>query len=226
MCIILYERMKDGDPQQCNEILLAMKMVFVSATEGTCGYHIVHMGWRTNVPSCVNLLSSPKLRMWSLIVQQIHMWLYSWMTPGNVEDGEEYEIFKCLFEKCICLQTVLDVVGEHRFLVYKVIKFLCGQLYTWETLYLHYLRNDVLHFDVSHSSAREGTNHGLKSHSCAIKPIMNLDTSANTMNIQSSIKVKNVRTSYCKMLYKHTRDGQICQHHSTLHHSERVLYKE
>jgi hypothetical protein len=41
-----------------------------------------------------------------------------------------------------------------------------------------------------YSSAHEGTNHGLKSHSCAIKPIMNLDTSSNTMNIQSSIKVK------------------------------------
>jgi hypothetical protein len=57
-------------------------------------------------------------------------------------------------------------------------------------MYLHYLWNDVMHFDVSHSSAYEGMNHGLKSHSCAIKPIMNLDTSANTMNIQSSIKVK------------------------------------
>ncbi len=75
------------------------------------------------------------------------------------------------------------------FLVYKVIKFLRGHG-TWETLYLHYLCNNVLHLDVSHLSAHEGTNHGLKSHSCAIKPVMNLDTSANTLNIQSSIKVK------------------------------------
>ncbi len=44
--------MKDGDPQQCNEILLAMKTVFVNASEGTCGYHVVHMGWRTNVCEC------------------------------------------------------------------------------------------------------------------------------------------------------------------------------
>ena len=182
--------MKDGDPQQRNEILLAMKMVFVNVTEGTCGYHIVHMGWRTNVPSCVNILSPAKFRMWLIIVQQVHTWLYSWMTPGNVEDNEEYEISKYLLEKFTCSETVLDVVGEHWFLVYKVIKFLHGHVYTWETLYLHYLCNDVLHFDVSHSSTHEGTNHGLKSHSCAIKPIMNLDTSANTLNIQSSIKVK------------------------------------
>ncbi len=85
---------------------------------------------------------------------------------------------------------MLDVVGEHWFLVYKVIKFLRGKVYTWETLYLHNLQNDVMHFDVSHFSAHKEKNHGLKSHSCAIKPIINLDTSANTMNIQSSIKVK------------------------------------
>jgi hypothetical protein len=36
--------MKDGDPQQHNEILLAMKSVFVIAYEGTCGYRVVHMG--------------------------------------------------------------------------------------------------------------------------------------------------------------------------------------
>jgi hypothetical protein len=122
--------MKDGDPQQCNEILLAMKRVFVNASEGTCGFHVLHMGWRSNVPSCVNVLSAPKLRMWSFIIQQVHKWLYSWMTPGNVEDEEEYEISKYLLEKFICLQTVLEVVGEHWFLVYKVIKFLRGHVYT------------------------------------------------------------------------------------------------
>jgi hypothetical protein len=77
-----------------------------------------------------------------------------------------------------------------RFLVYKVIKFLQSHVYTWETLYLYYMWNDVMHFDVSHSSAHEGTNHGLKSHNCGVKPTINLDSSANTINIQSSIKVQ------------------------------------
>ncbi len=116
--------MKDGDPQQCNEILSAMKSVFVNASEGTCGFHVVNMGWRTNVPTGVNVLSPQKLRMWLAIFQQVHKWIYSWMSPGNVEDKEEYELSKYLLEKFICSQTVLDVVGEHWFLVYKVIKFL------------------------------------------------------------------------------------------------------
>ncbi len=143
--------MKDGDPQQCNEILSAMKSVFMNASEGTCGYHVVNMGWRTNVPTGVNVLSPIKLRMWSSIVQQIHRWIYSWMTPGNVEDEEEYELSKYLLENFTCSQTVLDVVGEHPFVVYNVIMFL--HVYTWKTLYLHYMRTNVMHFDVSHSSA-------------------------------------------------------------------------
>ena len=81
----------------------------------------------------------------------------------------------------------MDVVGQHQFLAYKVIKFLRSHVYTWETLYLHYMRNDMMRFDVSHCSAHKGTNHGLKSHSCTVKPTMNLDSSANTINIQSSI---------------------------------------
>jgi hypothetical protein len=36
--------MKDADPQQRNKILSAMNSVFVNASEGTCGFHVVHMG--------------------------------------------------------------------------------------------------------------------------------------------------------------------------------------
>jgi hypothetical protein len=82
------------------------------------------MGWRTNVPTCVNIQSPAKFKIWLIIVQQVHTWLYSLMTPGNVEDDEEYEISKHLLGEFIRLQTVLDVVGEHWFLVYKVIKCL------------------------------------------------------------------------------------------------------
>ncbi len=97
-----------------DEILSAMKSVFVNASEGTCGYHVVHIGWRSNVSSCVNVLSPQKLRIWSFIVQQVHKWLYSWMTPGNVEDKEEYEISKYLLVKFICSQFANCVGGSWR----------------------------------------------------------------------------------------------------------------
>jgi hypothetical protein len=48
-----------------------------------------------------------------------------------------------------------------------------------------------MHFDIAHSSAQEGPNHGLKSHSCAVKRTMNNDSLANTINIQICIKVQD-----------------------------------
>jgi hypothetical protein len=50
--------MKDGDPQQCNEILDAMKTVFVNASGGTCGFHVVNMGWKNMFPLLVFLLQT------------------------------------------------------------------------------------------------------------------------------------------------------------------------
>ena len=181
--------MKDADPQQRNEILASMTNTFVNASEGTCGYHVVHQGWRKNVPSCTNIFPPTQLKKWSYIVHQIHKWIYSWMNPGNVEDEDEYEISKFLLEKFVCSQAVQEIVGDNKFLIPKIISFLRKHVYTWETLYLHYRRSHIRHFDTAHSSPHEGTNHGLKSHAAAVKPTMNLDASATTINTQVTLRV-------------------------------------
>jgi hypothetical protein len=62
-------------------------------------------------------------------------------------------------------------------------------VYTWETLYLHYLCSHIMHFDTAHSSAHEGTNHGMKGHSCGVKPTMNIDFSAKTLINQTRIRI-------------------------------------
>ena len=48
--------MKDADPQQRNELLGELKNVFVNATEGTCGFHIVNMGWKNTCQRWVSML--------------------------------------------------------------------------------------------------------------------------------------------------------------------------
>jgi hypothetical protein len=105
--------MKDGDPQQRNETQAAMKNIFINASEGTCGFHVVNMGWRKHVPTCTGIFTPLQLKMWSSIVFQIHNWIYSWMSPGNVDDKYEYKISKFLLKKFICSQAVLDVVGDY-----------------------------------------------------------------------------------------------------------------
>ena len=89
-CVLFF--MKDADPQQRNEIHTTMKNIFVNASEGTYGYHLVNMGWRKNVPTCTGIFTPSQLKKWSSIVHQIHNWIYSWMNPGNVEDEDKYKI--------------------------------------------------------------------------------------------------------------------------------------
>ena len=48
--------MKDTDPQQRNELLGGLKNVFVNETEGTCGFHIVNMGWENMCQWWVSML--------------------------------------------------------------------------------------------------------------------------------------------------------------------------
>jgi len=129
------------------------------------------------------------MKKWSLIVSYIHKWVYSWMNPGNVEDKDEYQISKYLLEKFITSKTVLDAVEGNTFMIGRILKFLRCHVYPWESLYLHYERKRIRHFDTAHSSPHEGTNHGLKSHSAAVKATMNLDLSARTLNTQTSMRV-------------------------------------
>jgi hypothetical protein len=46
-----------------------------------------------------------------------------------------------------------------------------------------------MHFDTAHSLAHKGTNHGMKGHSCGVKPTMNINTSANTLINQTRIRI-------------------------------------
>ena len=47
---------------------------------------------------------------------------------------------------------------------------------------------NIITLEVSHSSAQEGTNFGLKSYSAAVQPQMSMSTSAEAMNVQDNMK--------------------------------------
>ena len=73
-------------------------------------------------------------------------------------------------------------------LVIATLRFLQCHVFVHESLYLHYLRRYVGHFDASHSSPHEGTNLGIKNHAAPVQPTMNLDTSSTTLNLQANLK--------------------------------------
>jgi hypothetical protein len=125
--------MKDADSQQCNKILGAMETVFVNALEGTCGFHVVNMGWKRFVLSVG--ISNSNIAKWSVVVIKIKKWIHYWMRPGYVEDVEEYNTSKYLLKKFVCLLPVSGIVDGSLFIVRSILKFLNGHVHTWETLF-------------------------------------------------------------------------------------------
>ncbi len=121
-----------------------MNKIFVNATEGTYGFHVVHKGWKKNIPYCCNLLTPSKMNKWLSVVHQIPNWIYSWMNPGNVKDDDEYTISKFLLEELISSsKPVLTAANGDVYLIARILKFLRCHVYTWETLCLHYLCKNI-----------------------------------------------------------------------------------
>jgi len=175
--------MKDGDPQQRNEILKALKEIFPNAIEASCGWHIginsyfvcslihsycnillnnfismfssipVNQGWKVHVHS--GAIAKYKQAQWTVIVRLIHKWMYSWMRPGYVETVAEYAISKCLLFKFVCSARVLDTAGGRAHIVVDILKFIRNHVTVHEDLYLHYIRKRVRHFDAAHASPHE-----------------------------------------------------------------------
>ena len=170
--------MKDGDPQQRNEIIFAFQNVFVNAIEGGCGFHIGKFILCTNygpqyeyndlMHLCLlytstsyqvnfgwerhcpgpNTITKPNRPRWLSIVRKIHQWIYSWMKPAYVEDEFEYKISKCLLIQFLCSATVLSGAEGKAFMIVQILKWLQQYVFVYEGLYLHYLRMGVCNFKV------------------------------------------------------------------------------
>ena len=146
--------MKDGDPQQRNEVIGSLMTVFTHAIEGGCGFHIVNMGWIRHVPA-MSLINKSGQDRWKTIVRKIQGWLYSWMRPGYVEDDEEYQLSKYLLMMFIASAPVLSAAEGKLYMITGIMKFLNGYVFVYETLFLHYKRKHVRYFYTAHSSAHE-----------------------------------------------------------------------
>jgi len=87
--------MKDGDPQQSNEIRRQMVSsvggYLSNAFDGTCVYHLIEDGWKRKCP----LKSSVPFNCqddWEKATKKIKTWLYSFMRPGYCECEEEFQL--------------------------------------------------------------------------------------------------------------------------------------
>jgi hypothetical protein len=148
------------------------------------------------------------------------------MRPGNVEDEDEHNVSTHFLEKFLCSLPVWGIVDGNAFMIRSILKFLNGHVYTWETLYHFFRWKNIQHIDTSHYSAHEGTNHSMKSHSAKLKPTMDLDTSANTINTQTDIKVAELEEIiYRDYYFKHKRCSNLPTSLYTVSNVEAILKK-
>eukprot|EP00984_Skeletonema_dohrnii_P007341 scaffold2656_cov152-Skeletonema_dohrnii-CCMP3373.AAC.1 len=73
--------MKDGDPQQHNEIKIFMGEYLTNAFDGACGWHLVRQGCLRDCPG-KNAAGEENADKWDQFLTHVKNWLYSWMRPG------------------------------------------------------------------------------------------------------------------------------------------------
>ena len=74
-------------------------------------------------------INACNLQKWTLFVRKIQKRIYSWMTPGYVEDEDEYYISKQLLEKFVCSIPVSGIIDGNTAIVCSVLKFLKCHVY-------------------------------------------------------------------------------------------------
>jgi hypothetical protein len=116
------------------------------------------------------------------------------------------------------------VDSKNTIIVRTILKFLNCHVYTWETLFQFFRQKHLQNFDTAHLLAHEGSNHALKSHSASIMPTMDMDTSANTINLQTDIKVAELEEIiYRDVYFQHKRWSQLPKATYTVTNAERLI---
>mmetsp|Transcript_23810 Transcript_23810/g.54521 ORF Transcript_23810/g.54521 Transcript_23810/m.54521 type:complete len:1402 (-) Transcript_23810:247-4452(-) len=191
--------MKDGDPQQRNEILVCLLKVFPNAIEGGCGWHIIDRGWDSHITARIE---RKHRELWKKVVKKIHSWMYSWMKPRYVENEDEYQVSKILLIRFVCSEVVLNAARGNRSLIIDILRFIRGHVLVHEELYLYYRRKHVLHFETSHGVQHEGTNTAAKEHSAGVKGTMSMNLSANTLGFQAELKLRELEDIIARDFHK------------------------
>ena len=106
----------------------------------------------------VTAVSKRNQDLWKSVMRKVKQWIYSWMRPGYVEDASEHKISKLLLLQYVCSAAVLSAVDGHVYIVTAILRFLQGHVFVHESLFLHYLRKHVRHYDVSHGSPHEASH--------------------------------------------------------------------
>ena len=180
--------MADGDFQQRNEILNSTEGVFKNAVFGSCGFHIVTLGFKKYGPSA-NRVASHLQEKWKSVCVRVKDWCYSWMKPGYCEVSDEFLLSKELLIAYVQSEAVLEAAGGDENVPRNMLDWLRGYVFPHINDFLWYLRKNRRGYNTHHSSPHEGTNHGMKGHSAGVKGTMGVYEASRTILLQAEMKL-------------------------------------
>lgn len=199
-----YERvryvMTDGDSHEFMELDKAIKNYFVNAFRGRCGWHIIHKGWK-RYGIIENVVDPDRRQNLKHALNTILNWLFMFCRSGGCEDEEEYVLSKSLLLAFVHNHVAKALVrgsDKQSIQVETILKFLHNHVFVHEMHFIFYPRKNVLHFDETTNSSHEGTNNGIKSHSAAVLPSMDVSTSAQVLQFQTDIAMKEMDRYCCR----------------------------
>jgi len=146
--------MKDGDPQQHNEIQNFMVEYLTNAFDGACGWHLVRQGCLRDCPG-KNAAGKENAEKWEQFLTHVKNWLYSWMRPGYCETEDEYKISKELLFRYISSQSALQAAGGQQQLLDTVKQWVQNKVIVSENHFLFYLRKHKRAFHTYCSNGHE-----------------------------------------------------------------------
>ena len=180
--------MVDGDQQQRDQLVSSMLEFMPNAIDGTCAWHLINQGLIKKSLSKGFIKDPRKQEKYSLFLDHIKSWCYSWITPFGCENEEEYSLSKELLFSYINSQEGLLACDGSLHAQSALDDWVRNHVIIKEKLYLFYPRRFRRYFDVKTSSAHEGTNYGLKSHAAAVKPNQTMAHAAKNACLQSDMK--------------------------------------
>jgi hypothetical protein len=132
----------DGDAQEMQQLDVAIKIFFTSATRICCGWHIVDRGWARHCPSRGNWsIHAQNRKQYSEIISIIQAWLYSWMKPAFCETEEEYNISKPLIVAYLIDDTIRNILGNAS--AQRILEFIRQYIEPHEMNYCYFLRKAI-----------------------------------------------------------------------------------
>jgi MULE transposase domain len=168
----------DGDSQETSQLDLAMKRFMPDAFRARCIWHIVDRGMMKNYPNGVSRKLNTKFekdRCLSLRLLIRH-WLWSW-SQDTCESKEEFHLSAALFEEYLQSDEVKQIFDPHgartaaaESEIEEITEFVRRNVEPLVPFFAFHLRKHMHTFETNSNSAHEGTNHGIKSHSAAVKP--------------------------------------------------------